>query len=173
MNKQFWVLGYLALIGLIHVNAFLKSEDPIRDTQTDPISYDKKMEEEKDGVKAPSSPRVVFYGGQGFLSKKNSVSHADDGQEMKKSVKKESFNWADWWGDKPSASNSAPASTEAVESNLPPSIASASDSTESDKKSEKQTSHVSEGDSANQKGETAGTVLNEPKKAGGSGDDWW
>ena len=104
-NKQLWFLGYLGLVFALHMNAILKTEDPIADTQTDPILYEKKMEEEKGGVKAPASPRVIYYGGQGFLAKKSLSKYEKEATGSAPTKKKEKFNWSDWWEDKPAQSN--------------------------------------------------------------------
>ncbi len=100
-NKQFWYLGYFGVLFLLHINAILKNEDPITATQTDPILYDKKMEEEKDGIKAPASPKVIYYGGQEFLGQKSLSKYEKEVAGSAQTKKKEKFNWSDWWEDKP------------------------------------------------------------------------
>ena len=104
-NKQFWLLSYLGLVFVLHMNAILKTEDPIADTQTDPILYEKKMEEEKAGVKAAATPKVIYYGGQGFLTKKSLSKYEKETIGSAPSKKKEKFNWSDWWEDKPAQPN--------------------------------------------------------------------
>ena len=99
------------MIPFLHVNAILKTEDPIAATQTDPILYDKKMEEEKDGVKAAATPKIVYYGGQGFLTKKPVSKYEKEITAASSGKKKEKFNWSDWWEDKPADSSSTTGET--------------------------------------------------------------
>ncbi len=98
---NFFVGGAVAfVVMLLHVNAILKSEDPIGDAQSDPISYDQVLEQEKEGVKAAATPKVVYYGGQGFLTK-SSVAKNELPTIGKEKKKKELFNWSEWWDAKP------------------------------------------------------------------------
>jgi hypothetical protein len=63
--------GYAALgfFVLLNVGAIRKNEDPISRTQTDPISYKKKLEETKDGVKGAPTPSFRYYEKEEFLVK--------------------------------------------------------------------------------------------------------
>lgn len=101
-SKQIKMAGYLAMLVLLHVNAILKTEDPIADTQTEGILYDQKMEQEKDGVKAPATPKMIYYGGQGFLGKGSLAKYDKEMTSRVAGKKKEKFSWSDWWDDKSS-----------------------------------------------------------------------
>jgi|GEM_PF-3327174 len=117
LKKNQWGVGvYFILTLCLHWNAILKVEDPIADTQTEGILYDQKMEQEKDGVKAAASPKVIFYGGQGFLTKGSLAKYDQDNKVAGSKNKKDSFNWSDWWDDK--SSNSKAASPEAADDSL-------------------------------------------------------
>jgi len=60
------MLGVIAM-ALLNLGVIRRNEDPVRDTQTDPIAYKQKMEQEKDGVKGPllyhvkNSPKDTFF----------------------------------------------------------------------------------------------------------------
>lgn len=101
LSKHFYIAGYLFLIAFLHVNAILKAEDPIADTQTEAILYDQKMEQEKDGVKGPATPKMIYYGGQGFLTKSSLTKYEKEMATAAKGGKKDKFSWSDWWEDKP------------------------------------------------------------------------
>lgn len=58
----------VVISGFFHLGAILKEEDHIVRTQTDPISYEKKMEELKDGEKGPSMPKIEYYKKTDFLT---------------------------------------------------------------------------------------------------------
>lgn len=117
-SNNFVLAGYFSLICCLHVNAILKADDPIRDTQTEEILYEQKMEQEKDGVKAPATPKVIFYGGQGFLTR-SSLSENDSGETKDPASKKKNiFNWSDWWDEKPAEEN-APEAVETQGFELP------------------------------------------------------
>ncbi|MDP3920904.1 MAG: hypothetical protein Q8R76_08885 [Candidatus Omnitrophota bacterium] len=89
-----------------------KDDDPILKTQTNPISYKKKMEELKDGVKGPPSPSYVIYSKINFFvdppmdSKYKRLD--DDGVMLPEvedllpqefgEVQEEAFD-ASWWGE--------------------------------------------------------------------------
>ncbi len=168
-KKNISVAGYLLLIVFLHVNALLKAEDPIADTQTEAISYDKKIEQDKDGIQAPATPKMIYYGGQGFLTR-GSLSKYEKEISTASTGKKEKFNWSDWWEEKPSESNAD--ETDAV--------ASASEPlTNSDGEATEETGTASQiinskGNAADESGnldaDQPELALEEPVK---SGDDWW
>ena len=58
----------LITIGLLSLGTIRQKEDPILRTQTEPISYKQKTEEQKDGVKGAPSPSFNYYSRNGFLS---------------------------------------------------------------------------------------------------------
>ena len=106
-KNQFWLAGYLIMLVFLHMNAILKNEDPISDGQTESISYDQKMEQEKDGVKVAATPRIIYYGGQGFLTKGSLAKNDKETTAAGSGKKKDSFNWSDWWEDKSADKKSA------------------------------------------------------------------
>lgn len=69
MNRTF--LWIIVLFSVLQVAAVNKAEDPIRDTQTNPILIDEKNEELKDGQKEAPKPSFKLYPEQGFLSDSN------------------------------------------------------------------------------------------------------
>ena len=105
-NKHFYIVSYLFLVAFLHMNAILKAEDPIADTQTEAILYDQKMEQEKDGVKGPATPKMIYYGGQGFLTKSSLSKYEKEIAGAREGIKKDKFSWSDWWEDKPAETQS-------------------------------------------------------------------
>jgi hypothetical protein len=67
MNKNAIFFIILSVLAGLNLGTVRKTEDPIRDTQTNPILYKQKMEEEKDGKKGPlmyhvkNNPRESFF----------------------------------------------------------------------------------------------------------------
>lgn len=65
-NKAIFFI-FLSVLAGLNVGSIRRAEDPIRDTQTNPILYEQKKEEEKDGKKGPllyhvkNSPRETFF----------------------------------------------------------------------------------------------------------------
>jgi hypothetical protein len=53
MNQRAWIFILVSVLAGLNLASIRKAEDPIRDTQTNPILYQQKMEEEKDGKKGP------------------------------------------------------------------------------------------------------------------------
>ena len=66
--RSYLLIAVFILTGILNVGAILKREDRIAQTQTDPILYEQKMEEIKDGEKGPSMPAIEYYKGAGFLT---------------------------------------------------------------------------------------------------------
>jgi hypothetical protein len=67
MNKRALFLIFVSVLSGLNLGSIRKAEDPIRDTQTNPILYEQKKEEEKDGKKGPlmynvkNNPRESFF----------------------------------------------------------------------------------------------------------------
>jgi len=98
---------WLAALLFLHMNAILRNEDPIQSAQTEGILFDQKMEQEKDGVKAASTPKVIYYGGQGFLTKSSLSKNEKESERGITKKKKQTFNWSDWWEEKPAQPDSS------------------------------------------------------------------
>jgi hypothetical protein len=62
----------------LNAGVIRKNDDHVVKTQTDPILYDKKMEELKDGEKGPSMPVMTLYARNDFMTK--SAVRADSGK---------------------------------------------------------------------------------------------
>ena len=58
----FFILG----MSLFSLAAVTKKQDPILETQTDPVSYREEQKEEREGRKGPASPTLDFFPKQGF-----------------------------------------------------------------------------------------------------------
>lgn len=69
MGNKFWNWALiLFLSSVVNLGTVRKKEDPILDTQTNPIGYKQKMEEIKDGEKGAPSPSFKHYTKAGFLT---------------------------------------------------------------------------------------------------------
>jgi hypothetical protein len=119
MNKSMLFFIFVVVLGGLSLGTVRKAEDPIRDTQTNGILYEQKMEEEKDGKKGPlmyhvkNNPRESFFTDPPFEKEAKSSS---------KSVAAEkglpSEDTAGWWEEQPTASQTVP-STERVSEPIP------------------------------------------------------
>lgn len=56
------------MCGGLNLGTIRKKDDPILNTQTDPIAYKEKMEEIKDGEKGAPMPSVTLYAKEKFLA---------------------------------------------------------------------------------------------------------
>lgn len=100
MYKRLLFFIFVGVLAGVHVGTVRRTDDPIRNAQTDGIAYQQKMEEEKDGVKGPSSysvkynPDDTFFIDPPFDSKEKSAA--------KKNVRPERpSDLSDWWEEKP------------------------------------------------------------------------
>lgn len=66
LGRSFHISFIIVMLGL-HLGTIRRNQDPIRETQTGPISYKAKMEEIKEGVKGAPAPSMLFYGFERFL----------------------------------------------------------------------------------------------------------
>ncbi len=64
------VLSFVLIAAsVLHFGAIRKNQDPVRRTQTDPISLKQKQEETKDGIKGAPSPTFEYYEKEDFLTR--------------------------------------------------------------------------------------------------------
>lgn len=106
---------FIVLMGAMNLATVRRSEDPIRDTQTDPILYKQKMEQEKDGVKGPLlynvkyNPKDTFFVDPPFVKQTGSILAPVGGAEAKPA------DTANWWEEQPvETEGSLPESREAA-----------------------------------------------------------
>ncbi|MFH1208679.1 MAG: hypothetical protein V1673_03895 [Candidatus Omnitrophota bacterium] len=89
---------FVSVLAGMNLGLIRKAEDPIRDTQTDPILYKQKKEEEKDGKKGPllyhvkNNPRESFFIDPPFEKEKGSSS-----REIATGKETPPSGTADWW----------------------------------------------------------------------------
>ncbi len=122
MDKRAVFFIFVSILAGLNLGSIRKAEDPIRDTQTNPILYEQKKEEEKDGKKGPLmysvkyNPRENFFNDPPFEKEKKSSSE--------KSVTAEapsSGGVADWWEEQSTEPQAVPPAETVVES-LPESL---------------------------------------------------
>ncbi|HOW88301.1 MAG TPA: hypothetical protein P5561_01390 [Candidatus Omnitrophota bacterium] len=83
MNKNTLFFIFLSVLAGLNVASIRKAEDPIRDTQTNPILYEQKKEEEKEGKKGPllysvkHNPKEDFFIEPPYEKSKDAVSQED------------------------------------------------------------------------------------------------
>jgi hypothetical protein len=101
MNKRVLFSICVLVLGGLNIGAILRSEDPIRDTETSPISYKQKMEEDKDGKKGPLAYSVKYNPRDTFLTTSPVGSKKE---ESKPASKPEETvpGGTNWWEEAPS-----------------------------------------------------------------------
>ena len=110
------VFIFLSVLAGLNLGTVRKAEDPIRDTQTNPILYEQKKEEEKDGKKGPllyhvkNNPRESFFIDPPFEKEKKSSSG-----EIVTEKAPDSKETAGWWEEQPTASQATAPVETAVE----------------------------------------------------------
>mgnify|MGYP001288008708 CR=1 FL=1 len=119
-NAVFFI--FMSVLAGLNLGTVRRSEDPIRDTQTNPILYEQKKEEEKDGKKGPLLYHVKNYPREGFFidppfekEKKTSL----EGAVTEKAAP--SLEATSWWEEQP-ALPQAPSLAEAAAQPLPGSL---------------------------------------------------
>ncbi len=151
MNRRLLFFIFVGVLAGIHVGTVRRTDDPIRNTQTDGIAYQQKLEEEKDGKKGPLAysvkynPSDTFFVDPPFNEKEKSAA-------KEKAVPEKPAALSDWWEEKPVQENvtspgeEAPERAGALEEKGP----------------------VPEGTTGEEAGQTAA-----PGKEAKSGDYWW
>lgn len=122
MMRKCLVLSLLIGFAVLNMAVVRKTEDPIRDTQTDPILYKQKMEEEKDGKKGPLSYSVKNNPADTFLTEPP-FAPEEEMTDKEKSLKSAPAGM-DWWEepvavDQASSAEDAPVPEERVNSEGP------------------------------------------------------
>ena len=98
MNKKAMFLILMSVLAGLNLGLIRKVEDPIRDTQTDPILYEQKKEEEKDGKKGPllyhvkNNPRESF-----FIDPPFEKATKDSSKQTAPEKTTSPSGTADWW----------------------------------------------------------------------------
>jgi hypothetical protein len=119
MNRKAMFLIFMSILAGLNLGTVRKAEDPIRDTQTNPILYEQKKEEEKDGKKGPlmyhvkNNPHESFFIDPPFEKAKKNASQ--------EAVTKEATSSADpsgWWEEQSTEPQAVP-SGETVSEPLP------------------------------------------------------
>jgi 16S rRNA G966 N2-methylase RsmD len=105
MNKKAIFFIFVSVLAGLNLGTVRKSEDPIRDTQTNPILYEQKMEEDKDGKKGAlmyhvkNNPHETFFIDPPFAKEKKASS-----QEILTEKTASSEDTASWWAEESPAS---------------------------------------------------------------------
>jgi hypothetical protein len=109
MNNKVMFFIFLSVLASLNLGSIRKAEDPIRDTQTNPILYEQKKEEEKDGKKGPllyhvqNYPRESFFIDPPFEKEKKSSS-----QEIVTEKTPSSADTAGWWEEQSTTPQTVP-----------------------------------------------------------------
>jgi hypothetical protein len=117
-NKAVFCI-FLTVLAALNLGSVRKSEDPIRDTQTNPILYEQKMEEEKDGKKGPlmyhvkNNPRESFFIDPPFQKEKKSSPQVNTTEKVPASE-----DASGWW-EEPATVPQAFPSAEKISESLP------------------------------------------------------
>ncbi|MFH1801136.1 MAG: hypothetical protein ABH891_09895 [Candidatus Omnitrophota bacterium] len=119
MNKRAVFFIFLSVFAGLSMGSIRRAEDPIRDTQTNPILYEQKKEEEKDGKKGPllynvkNNPRESFFIDPPFEKEKKNSS-----QETVPEGATSSTGTSGWWEEQSFEPQAVPPS-ETVSEPLP------------------------------------------------------
>jgi len=109
MNKKALFFIFVSVLAGLNLGTVRRTEDPIRDTQTNPILYEQKKEEEKDGKKGPllyhvkNNPREDFFINPPFEKEKKSLSKGIVTEKAHLSAET-----ASWWEEQPTTSQAVP-----------------------------------------------------------------
>jgi hypothetical protein len=109
MNRKAVFFIFLSVLAGLNVGTVRKTEDPIRDTQTNPILYEQKKEEEKDGKKGPllyhvkNYPRETFFIDPPFEKEKKSSLGGTVTEKASSPM-----DAAGWWEEQPTAPQTGP-----------------------------------------------------------------
>ena len=159
MNKKVLFFIFVSVLAGLNFGTVRKTEDPVRDTQTAPILYEQKMEEEKDGKKGPLLYHVKYNPKDTFFI---DLPYERDTKPVAAQEKAlgamPGADTTSWWEEQPADQQAAPA---AEKSPVPESEA---------------TSQPSEKSPVAEK-ESAESVGSKPDAAKGTaeskGDYWW
>lgn len=95
MQKRYILIIGLLTVFVLNMGLVRKKENPIRDTQTDPILYKQKMEQIKDGEKGPTTYSMQFYKKEKFFTE---APFSEDEEISTKEIStKEGEDLGDWW----------------------------------------------------------------------------
>jgi hypothetical protein len=109
-------LIFVSVLAGLNLGSIRKVEDPIRDTQTDPILYEQKKEEEKDGKKGPllynvkNNPRESF-----FIDSPLAKAKKNPSQEIAPEKALSPAGTADWWEEQSTEPQTTPPRVKASE----------------------------------------------------------
>lgn len=157
MNKNALFFLFLSVfaLGALNLGSIRRTEDPIRDTQTNPILYEQKKEEEKDGKKGPLMYHVKYNPRESFfIDPPYETAQKDAAKGFLEDEIAASPETADWWEEQP-ADPGTVSSEEAVPASAPEPLFE-------EEKSQ---------DLANEEPATSGTEVE--GAASGKGDDYW
>ena len=119
MNRKVIFFIFVSIFAGLNLGSIWKAEDPIRDTQTNPILYEQKKEEEKDGKKGPLLYNVKYIPREKFFI--DPPYEADKKSTPKGVVTEQAPPSADttgWWEEQPTAPQAVPPA-ETVSESLP------------------------------------------------------
>lgn len=148
-------LIFVSVLAGLNLGTIRKAEDPIRDTQTNPILYEQKKEEEKDGKKGPllyhvkNSPRETFFIDPPFEKEKKSSLGGIVTEKTPAAT-----DTAGWWEEQSTAPQTEP-SVERISEPQPEVLP------DSEKIQEPETA------------EQPAAVVGDEKAPSGKGDDYW
>jgi hypothetical protein len=114
MNTKAITFIFLSALAILNIGTIRRAEDPIRDTQTNPILYEQKKEEEKGGKKGPLLYNVKYNPWEAFFI--DPPYEKDKKSSTPKGITEagnESVETEGWW-EEPAAPSGASSSVEAA-----------------------------------------------------------
>lgn len=135
MDRKAVFFIFVSVLAGLNLGTVRRAEDPIRDTQTNPILYEQKKEEEKDGKKGPLLYHVRNYPREGFFIDPPFEKEKETSQERALTEKTPlPLEASSWWEEEPAvpqASFPAEANSQPLPEPLPETeIASKSEAAE-------------------------------------------
>ena len=124
MHKRALFLILLSILAGLNVASIRRSEDPVRDTQTNPILYSQKMEEEKDGKKGPllyhvkNNPREAFFIDPPYEAE----AKAPVKETGSETASPSSADTGGWWEEQPAGTTTAATPEESIAPPVPQSL---------------------------------------------------
>ena len=108
----------IAAVWLLNSGTIRRKPDPVLKTQTDPISYNQKMEETKDGVKGAPMPSFKLFPKENFMAdssvegaKEEIEQDPSSGENVSEVAVSEEEESEEWWGDEKKDDPQGPAET--------------------------------------------------------------
>jgi len=107
MARNIPLFIFVLVLAALNTGTIRRNEDPIRDTQTNPIGYQQKMEEEKDGKKGPLLYSVKYNPSDKFMVAPPVAAEGEQAPAERSEVEKSGTAATSWWEEVPASEKTA------------------------------------------------------------------